>query len=148
MQLLGYLASVAIGISLGLFGGGGSILTLPVLVYLFGVGPVQATLYSMFAVGLTSLFGSIESYMAGMVKFKSAAVLGIASLVTVLTVRRFVIPLVPQRIALTSGLSFTLASAEMICFSILATAVGMVMILPERSLKILSEDGVEQKKTL
>ena len=51
MHLLGYLASLLIGISLGIIGGGGSILTVPVLVYLFGVSPTMATAYSLFIVG-------------------------------------------------------------------------------------------------
>ncbi|MFM8485534.1 MAG: sulfite exporter TauE/SafE family protein, partial [Bacteroidota bacterium] len=55
MMILGFIASVLIGISLGLIGGGGSILTVPVLVYLFGVDPVLATAYSLFIVGATSL---------------------------------------------------------------------------------------------
>jgi hypothetical protein len=50
MEIIGYLASILIGISLGLIGGGGSILTVPVLVYLFHVDPVQATAYSLFIV--------------------------------------------------------------------------------------------------
>jgi uncharacterized protein len=62
MELLGYIAAILIGISLGLIGSGGSILTVPVLVYLLDVEPVTATAYSLFIVGLTSLVGS-ASYM-------------------------------------------------------------------------------------
>ena len=55
MEIVGYLASLLIGVSLGLIGGGGSILTVPVLVYLFGLNPVLATAYSLFIVGALSL---------------------------------------------------------------------------------------------
>jgi uncharacterized membrane protein YfcA len=62
---MGYIAALFIGISLGLIGGGGSILTVPVLVYLFGLSPVVATSYSLFVVGSTSLVGSVNSYRKG-----------------------------------------------------------------------------------
>ena len=62
MEIIGYIASLLIGISLGLIGGGGSILTVPVLVYLFGVNPVLATAYSLFIVGATSLVGVFPKY--------------------------------------------------------------------------------------
>jgi uncharacterized membrane protein YfcA len=60
MDIFGYLASIFIGITLGLIGGGGSILTVPVLVYLFSIDVVLATAYSLFIVGLTSLVGSVN----------------------------------------------------------------------------------------
>jgi uncharacterized membrane protein YfcA len=67
MEIIGYLASILIGISLGLIGGGGSILTVPVLVYLFGVEPVLATAYSLFIVGASSLVGAWPKYKQGFV---------------------------------------------------------------------------------
>ena len=72
MEIIGYIASLVIGISLGLIGGGGSILTVPVLVYLFGVEPVLATAYSLFIVGLSSLVGAVPKYKQGMVNLKTA----------------------------------------------------------------------------
>ena len=57
MEIAGYIAAILIGISLGLIGGGGSILTVPVLVYLFHIEPVLATTWSLFIVGVTSLTG-------------------------------------------------------------------------------------------
>ena len=65
MILIGYLASLLIGLSLGLIGGGGSILTLPVLVYLFGVSPTLATAYSLFIVGTASLVGAWPRHQVG-----------------------------------------------------------------------------------
>ena len=72
MEILGYIASLVIGVSLGLIGGGGSILTVPVLVYLFGVNPVLATAYSLFIVGATSLIGTIPKYRLGEVNLRTA----------------------------------------------------------------------------
>ena len=68
MEIIGYIASVIIGVSLGLIGGGGSILTMPVLVYLFGIEPVLATAYSLFIVGVTSLVGALPKYRQGLVE--------------------------------------------------------------------------------
>jgi hypothetical protein len=80
MMILGFIASVLIGISLGLIGGGGSILTVPVLVYLFGVDPVLATAYSLFIVGATSLAGVWPKYRDGLVDIKTAIIFGIPSI--------------------------------------------------------------------
>ncbi len=60
MEILGYAASIIMGLTLGLIGGGGSILTVPILVYLFDVDPVLSTAYSLFVVGLTSAVGSVS----------------------------------------------------------------------------------------
>ena len=84
MEIIGYIASLVIGISLGLIGGGGSILTVPVLVYLFGVEPVLATAYSLFIVGLSSLVGAVPKYKQGMVNLKTALIFGIPSIAAVL----------------------------------------------------------------
>ena len=65
MEIIGYIGAVLMGMSLGLIGGGGSILTVPILVYLFGVNAELSTAYSLFIVGLTSLFGSFSHMRMG-----------------------------------------------------------------------------------
>ena len=69
MEIIGYIASIFIGISLGLIGGGGSILTVPVLVYLFGIGAEMSTAYSLFIVGSTALVGGIRNASLGNVNY-------------------------------------------------------------------------------
>ena len=83
MEIAGYFASALIGVSLGLIGGGGSILTVPVLVYLFGVEPILATAYSLFIVGCTSLVGAFPKYREGQVNLKTAVIFGIPSILAV-----------------------------------------------------------------
>ena len=78
MEIAGYIASLVIGISLGLIGGGGSILTVPVLVYLFGIEPVLATAYSLFIVGLSSLVGAIPKHKQGFINLKTAIIFGLS----------------------------------------------------------------------
>ena len=77
MEIFGYIASALIGVSLGLIGGGGSILTVPVLVYLFGIPPLLATSYSLFIVGATSLIGAVSNYRKGLVNLKAALFLAL-----------------------------------------------------------------------
>ena len=64
-QLLGYFGALIIGVVLGLIGGGGSILTVPILVYLLAINPVTATAYSLFVVGVSFAFGAFLKYKKG-----------------------------------------------------------------------------------
>jgi uncharacterized membrane protein YfcA len=98
MAILGYFAAVLIGLSLGLIGGGGSILTVPVLVYLFKIDPTQATSYSLFIVGSTSLVGAIRNYRLGLVNVQTALLFGATSITTVWLTRKFLVPLIPVSI--------------------------------------------------
>lgn len=96
MEVLGYVASVAIGLALGLIGGGGSILTLPVLVYLFGIPVVLATTYSLFVVGVTALIGSISFYKQKLIDIRIFFVFGIPSIIAVFLTRLYLVPLLPE----------------------------------------------------
>ena len=96
MEIIGYIASIAIGITLGLIGGGGSILTVPVLVYLFGIDATIATGYSLFIVGFTSAIGSIQYFRKGLVNIKTAIVFGIPSIIAVFFTRAFIVPSIPK----------------------------------------------------
>lgn len=90
MEILGYIASIFIGIALGLIGGGGSILTVPVLVYLFAIDAVAATAYSLFIVGLTSAVGSVSYFKNGLVNIKTAIIFGIPSIIAVFLTRAYI----------------------------------------------------------
>src|ERR1700745_3449778 len=83
MEVAGFIAAILIGISLGLIGGGGSIITVPVLVYLFSVPAPLATSYSLFIVGFSSLVGAYKNYKKGLISFKTALLFGTSSIVTV-----------------------------------------------------------------
>ena len=95
MEIVGYIASLIIGISLGLIGGGGSILTVPVLVYLMGVDPISATAYSLFIVGTTSLVGALPKCRQGQVNLKTALIFGVPSIIAVYATRKYIIPEIP-----------------------------------------------------
>lgn len=107
MEILGYAASVLIGISLGLIGGGGSILTVPVLVYLFGFDALIATEYSLFIVGISSLVGSVSYFKKGLVNLKMALLFGLPSIISIFLTRMYLLPLIPDVLMSVKGLVFT-----------------------------------------
>ena len=127
MEIAGYIASFFIGISLGLIGGGGSILTLPVLVYLFGLSPGSAISYSLFIVGATSLVGSLNSYRKRLIDFKTAFLFGVSSVITVFVTRKFLLPLIPHTIEI-GNYSLPFSVLTMVLFAILMLMASIKMI--------------------
>jgi uncharacterized protein len=128
MEIVGYIASLLIGISLGLIGGGGSILTVPVLVYLFGLQPLVATSYSLFVVGSTSLIGAINSFKKGLVNVKAALLFGSASIATVFITRKFFVPAIPKNIFTINGIDITESLVVMVLFAFLMLLSSISMI--------------------
>lgn len=96
MDILGYLASIGIGIILGLLGGGGSILSIPILVYLFHVDAVMASAYSLFIVGVTSFVGAIPKYQDHLVNIRTGFLFGIPSIATIFVTRKWLVPAIPD----------------------------------------------------
>ena len=83
MEYLGYFAAVLIGVLLGLIGAGGSILTIPVLVYLIGIEPVNATSYSLFIVGVSAFIGGLRYLKNNMICLRTMMVFGIPSVISI-----------------------------------------------------------------
>ncbi len=96
MELLGYIGAVVMGLSLGLIGGGGSILTIPVLVYLFGLDMVTATTYSLFIVGAVSAVGGARSLRKGSTDLTALLYFGLPSVLSVLATRAWLLPAIPD----------------------------------------------------
>jgi len=134
MDIAGYIASALIGISLGLIGGGGSILTMPVLVYLFNVSPALATSYSLFVVGSSSLVGAWNNYKNGLVSIKTALLFGISSIATVFLTRKYIMPAIPEEIAHIGTYTISKSLLIMILFAVLmlGAAVSMIMTSSKR----------------
>ncbi|RZA01055.1 MAG: sulfite exporter TauE/SafE family protein [Sphingobacteriaceae bacterium] len=128
MEILAYIASAVIGISLGLIGGGGSILTMPVLVYLFGLNPVLATSYSLFIVGSTSLIGTVDNFIKGLVSVKTALLFGLTSITTVFVTRKFIIPVIPDNLFTIGGFTVTHNILTMVLFALLMIVAATAMI--------------------
>lgn len=119
MEIFGYLAAVLIGLILGFIGGGGSILTVPVLVYLFHVPTELSTAYSLFIVGSTSLIGVLPKWRQMEVDLRTAVLFGIPSMLTVFSTRKWILPTIPDLIYSSDYLVLTKSNAMLVLFSLL-----------------------------
>lgn len=119
MEIPGYIAAVLIGISLGLVGSGGSILTVPVLVYLMNVNPLLATTSSLFIVGSTSLIGGIRAYAKKQVDFRAVTEFGFPSIFSIFITRHYLLPAIPDELFSIGNFIVTKAMALMLVFAIL-----------------------------
>lgn len=135
MEIIGFAAAIIMGLSLGLIGGGGSILTLPILVYLFGADPVLSTAYSLFVVGLTSLIGSFSHFRQGNVHLKTAIIFGIPSIISVYAVRKFVVPIIPDPFFSIGDFVFGKALFVMVLFAVLMLLASFSMIRKPKAQK-------------
>jgi hypothetical protein len=128
MEIAGYITAVLIGIVLGMMGGGGSILTVPVLVYLFHLPPLTATTYSLFIVGATSLAGGTRAYIKKMVDFKAVSEFGIPSIFSIFVTRHFLLPAVPEKIFSIGNLDITRDILLMVVFALLMLVASGFML--------------------
>jgi uncharacterized protein len=128
METVGYAASILMGLSLGIIGGGGSILTIPIFVYLFGINPVTSTSYSLFVVGITSLVGSLSHFNKGNIHMKTAMVFGIPSVASVYLVRKFALPAIPDIVFQLGSFSFSKPLLIMVVFAMLMLVASVTMI--------------------
>ncbi len=133
MVIVGYFAAALIGISLGLIGGGGSILTVPVLVYLFGVDPVLATAYSLFIVGSTSLVGAVPKYREGLVNGRTAVLFGLPSIIAVYTTRAWLVPMIPNPVFIIGDIVISKATLVMGVFAMLMVFASVSMIRSKKT---------------
>lgn len=128
MDITGYFASIFIGLLLGLIGGGGSILTVPVLVYLFSVNPVLSTTYSLFVVGTTSLVGSVFYFRQKLVDGKTVLAFGLPSILMIFLTRTFVVPAIPEIIFSSGKFQLSKETLLMLLFALLMIAAAFSMI--------------------
>lgn len=132
MEIIGLFLAVLVGISLGLIGSGGSILTVPILVYIMGIEPVLATAYSLFIVGSTALIGGIQSARQKMVDFKTVFIFGIPSIIAVYVTRMWLVPLIPNHIISVGSFVLTKPIALMLLFAIVMILASISMIKPSK----------------
>ncbi|GAA4321462.1 sulfite exporter TauE/SafE family protein [Pontixanthobacter gangjinensis] len=134
LEILGYFGALLIGLVLGLIGGGGSILTVPVLVYLMSINPVTATAYSLFIVGSSSLMGAGRNLQKGLVGFKTALAFAIPAVITVFSTRKFVVPALPEELFTIFGFTVTRDIGIMLFFAILMLFASVSMIYDKKEL--------------
>lgn len=128
MEVIGYLLSALVGISLGLIGGGGSILMVPILVYLFMLNPIMATSYSLFVVGTTSVIGAFNNYTKGLVNIKTALLFGITSITTVFITRKLIMPVIPDVLFNIGSFEVKQSMTIMVLFAVLMLMASTAMI--------------------
>lgn len=133
-EILGYFGALLMGVVLGLVGSGGSILTVPILVYLFAVNPVTATAYSLFAVGSTSLVGAIKNVRKKLIDFRTAIVFSIPAFIAVYITRKFIVPALPEDLFTIAGVLITKDIGIMLFFALIMILAAVSMILDRKTL--------------
>ncbi|KRT17867.1 permease [Pedobacter ginsenosidimutans] len=146
-QAVAYMLAAVVGISLGLIGSGGSILMVPILVYILGIEPILATTYSLFIVGMTSLIGGISGIIQKSVIFPIVFIFGIPSIISVYLTRAFIIPVIPNILFSINGVDFTRDVSLMVIFSMVMILSSVSMIKKPKSLTT-GEGKVDAKKNV
>jgi len=146
MEIIGYISAILIGISLGLVGSGGSILTVPVLVYLMGVDPLLATTSSLFIVGFTSLIGGIRAYSKKLLDYRAVTEFGFPSVLSIFITRHNILPAIPDTILTISGITVTKNMLLMLIFAVLMLLASWSMIRNRESSNriVKSKEGSER----
>ncbi|MFD1063974.1 sulfite exporter TauE/SafE family protein [Winogradskyella litorisediminis] len=134
-DVLGYICAIIAGVIMGLIGGGGSILTVPILVYLLGFNPIIATAYSLFVVGATSTVGAFQSLKRGLVDYKSAVIFAIPSIIGVYLTRRFLIPKLPEVMISVGNFEVTSHIFIMLIFAVVILLASISMIFKKEILE-------------
>lgn len=140
MEIIGFILSILIGISLGLIGSGGSILTIPILVYVFHVSPSDSTTYSLFVVGVSALVGSINGAKNKLLDYKTALYFGLPSVISVFLMRKLLVPLLPNNLISISNFTLTKDLLIMLVFSVLMILASFSMI---QKRKIIENESSE-----
>ena len=138
--IIGYFLAVLVGITLGLIGSGGSILSVPVLVYIMGIEPILATAYSLFVVGTTALVGGFQKATQKLVDFKKVLLFGVPTISAVFLTRKFIVPAIPDVIFSTATFTLHKSVLIMIVFAIVMISASIRMIKPLKE-KIINDDS-------
>jgi uncharacterized membrane protein YfcA len=144
LELLGYFGALLIGIVLGITGGGGSILTVPILVYILSLNPIIATAYSLFIVGTTSAFGSIQNFRKQLIVPKTAIQFAIPSLIGVYLTRKYIVPKIPDTIFYFGSFSLSKETFLMLLFAIVMFMAAYSM-LKEKKETVVIEENIRSK---
>jgi uncharacterized protein len=140
MEILGYVGAFFIGIILGLTGGGGSILTVPLLVYVLGYNPVISAAYSLFVVGASSAFGASLNYRKKLVDIKTGFIFAIPSFIGVFITRKYIVPIIPDIILQTPFFTLTRNTFLMLLFAVITLFAALSMLKkPKLNLKETTE---------
>ncbi len=149
-EILGFFGAFLVGLILGLIGSGGSILSVPILVYLFKINPILATAYSLFIVGTTSFIGSIKNFKNKLINYNTTLLFSISAIITVYITRKYLIYLIPEEIIFSEMINITKRQLIMLIFAILMLVAGFLMIkrTPKTIVKIKQTKTIAPNKLL
>ena len=128
--LIGHLLAVCIGLSLGLIGGGGSILAVPILVYVMGLGSKGAIAMSLAIVGTVSLIGAIPHWLQGNVNLKTAVLFTPAAMLGAYMGARI------------AAFPIVTGAFQLVCFGIVMVVASILMIRKSHSKPALAHTGI------
>lgn len=143
MEFIGYFGALTMGLLLGLIGGGGSILSVPIFVYIFKIEPIIATSYSLFVVGFSAFIGSISYFRQKLVKIKLGLLFGIPSFVGVFLVRKFLMAQLPNQIVTIQNLEITKNILIMLVFALLMILASYSMLRPQKKSKLTNSTDIK-----
>lgn len=128
MEFVGFALALVMGFTLGLFGGGGSVLTVPIMVYVLGLDPVLGTAYSLFVVGATAVLGGWRKHFHRQVDWKTGLIFAIPSFIAVFVSRYYLVPAIPDTITSLNGFTLTKDIAMMVFFALVMLLTSYSMI--------------------
>lgn len=131
-MLWGVALAVVVGAIMGLTGAGGSILTVPILVYVVGIDAVTATAYSLFVVGVTSVVGAANYWRRGLVHVRAALAFSIPSLLVVFLTRRWLVPAIPPQLGRVAGVEVSKELFILVLFAVIMGLSALSMIVRPR----------------
>lgn len=143
MILISSAGALVVGVVLGVLGGGGSILTIPLLVYVLGLPPVDATGYSMFIIGIAAFAGTFGYYRRGWLNIRIALMFIVPSVLAVYLTRHYVMPAFPERFSIdVPDVSYGLGTGLLV---LLGIATVFVFRLARPSRKVTGKTGTRQE---
>lgn len=129
MEIVGYLLAILVGVCSGLIGAGGSILAIPILVYVLDVeAAITAPAYSLFIVGFSSLIGAFLKYRKHEINLKDALFFGLPTIIGIYVTRKFGVPLIPEVIFETGSFVLTKRLLIMGIFAVIMIIAALIMI--------------------
>jgi uncharacterized membrane protein YfcA len=147
-QIIGYILAVFVGMTLGMLGSGGSILSVPILVYVMGIEPTLATAYSLFVIGTTSLVGGIHKAKQNLVDFNKVLLFGIPAVISVFVTRKVFVPKIPEIIISSEEFTLSKSILIMIVFAIVMIFASVRMIKPLKEIKVSEKEKLNYIKII
>ncbi len=142
-QIIGFILAVLVGITLGLIGSGGSILTVPIMVYVVGINPVLATAYSLFVVGSSALVGGMKKVKQQLVDFKMVILFGIPTIFSVFVTRKYIVPYLPVEIFTLNKFVITKPIFLMVLFAVVMILASFTMIKSRNETVNVTENPIK-----